>query len=112
MSVHTCPACKGAPAKPALAHINTGADSNGHYWSEVVMTCRVCEGNGSVNGWVLGRYHKGRKHKAVRVACKESLKHAADRLGIKPSQLSAYEHGYADLPAVQQQGKEDGNGMD
>lgn len=102
MSVHTCPACKGEPAKPVLAFFNTGEDSTKHYAKEVVIPCRVCDGSGAVTGWSLMRYHKGRKHRADRVECGETLFHAAQRLGVSPAELSAYEHGYADLPCSEQ----------
>lgn len=99
--VHVCPACQGEPAKPALAFFNTGEDYTKHYAAEVTMPCRVCEGTGAVNGWVLLRHHKGRKHRADRVERGETLLHAAQRLGVSSAELSAYEHGYADLPNAQ-----------
>ncbi|MGE5623104.1 MAG: hypothetical protein ACM3WS_08115 [Bacillota bacterium] len=96
MSVHTCPACNGEPAKPVLAFFNTGEDST-NYAKEVAIPCRVCDGSGAVTGWSLMRYHKGRKHKADRAENGETLFHAAQRLGVSSAELSAYEHGYADL---------------
>lgn len=98
MTVHQCPACKGEPAKPAMAHFNTGEDTDKHYFAEVTLPCKVCKATGTVSGWVLLRYHKGRKHRADRVERGETLFHAAQRLGVSSAQLSAYEHGYADLP--------------
>jgi hypothetical protein len=103
VSIHTCPACKGEPAKSVLAFFNTGQDYRQHYVKEVVMPCRVCNGAGSVTGWVLMRHHKGRKHRSDRVERGETLFHAAQRLGVSPSELSAYELGYSDLPAAKEQ---------
>lgn len=102
--LHTCPACNGEPAKPMLAHFNTGLDSSKHYFREIVMPCRVCDGAGTVTPHVLVRYFMGRKHREERVARNEALFHAAKRLGVSSAQLSAYEHGYADLPPPPQEG--------
>ncbi|HVL77616.1 MAG TPA: helix-turn-helix transcriptional regulator [Noviherbaspirillum sp.] len=98
MDVHRCPACNGEPAKPTLAFFNTGENWRKHYAAEVTLPCQVCKATGMVSGWVLLRYHKGRKHKADRVERGETLFHAAKRIGVSSAELSAYEHGFADLP--------------
>lgn len=95
-----CPACNGVPAKPALAHFNTGEDSAGHHWKEVTIPCGVCKETGKVSVAVANRFHEGRSHMKERVANGETLYHAARRLGVTPAQLSAYEHGKADLPTA------------
>jgi RecJ-like exonuclease len=115
MSTHICPACEGKPAKPTTAFFNTGPDWRKHYAAEVTLTCQVCKATGIVTDYALMRYHKGRKHMADRKERGETLFHAAQRLGVSSSQLSAYELGYADLPnthIAQRQGnntKESGN---
>lgn len=98
-ATHRCPACKGEPAKPALAFFNTGEDSAKHYAAEVIMRCRVCNEVGTVSDEVNLRWLNGRAHSAARKQRGESLFNAARRLGVKASELSAYEHGHADLPA-------------
>jgi hypothetical protein len=98
MNVHSCPACEGKPAKPTTAFFNTGPDWRKHYVAEVTLICQVCKATGIVTDYALMRYHKGWQHMADRKERGETLFHAAQRLGVSPSQLSAYELGYADLP--------------
>lgn len=102
MTDHICPACKGDPAKPAIAFFNTGEDYTKHYAAEVTMSCRVCDSTGVVSDEINKRWYSGRLHRDARVQRGETLFHAAQRLRVSPAQLSAYEHGFADLPTAKE----------
>jgi hypothetical protein len=93
-----CVKCNGEPAKPAVAFINTGEDWTKHRQEVVTIECELCGGSGKISLAVASRYHEGKQHREDRVARAEMLFHAAQRLGVSSAELSAYEHGYRDLP--------------
>lgn len=104
MTQHRCPACEGVPPSPVLAFINTGEDASKHRQELLTVQCNVCNGAGRVSDDILRRFNRGRDLRTARVAAGISLKEAADALGVSPSELSAYEHGYADFSAAESDG--------
>lgn len=104
MSNCTCPACEGVPPSPVLAFINAGEDFTKHRQEVVTTQCKVCNGAGVVGESILHRFKAGKEFREVRVNLGVSLFESAKALGVTPAQLSAYEHGYADLPTGQTAG--------
>lgn len=93
-----CPSCNGEKEHRGIAFFNTGEDSSGHKQAAVAIECQLCAGAGKVTQMVAQRHAVGRKHREDRIALNESLYEAAKRLGVRPAELSACEHGFRDLP--------------
>lgn len=89
-----CPLCKGE--KRLHAHINYGFNeatgTGDDAWGDVI--CITCDGNGEITQDHARRIAHGEVLRAERVARGETLYHAAQRLGITPTQLSAIESGH------------------
>lgn len=95
----TCPDCSGERKLHAFVD---GRHPNGKRFGELRMIdCMTCEGAGTIptekEAWIVA----GRRHRTARVAHGESMKAAADRLGISPVALNAMESGRADPAALE-----------
>ncbi|MDH3360097.1 MAG: helix-turn-helix domain-containing protein [Desulfobulbaceae bacterium] len=84
-----CPICEGK--KKGLAFLNRGEDYRTHTQQEIV--CLTCNGQGTITTEMMNRINKGKELRKRRIAKRLTLRQAASKLGILPSQLSAIEHG-------------------
>jgi DnaJ-class molecular chaperone len=89
MSESACPKCGGF-RRIGPVHINRG--SLPHLWLSSVP-CRFCHGSGTVSEERRVAHERGERLRAERVARNESLREAAQRLGVSASKLSALERG-------------------
>ncbi len=89
-----CPDCKGA--KDVFAFVNTGPDASKH--RSGMMPCRRCSGRGAVPFQMAEWMRQGRLMRDARVARRESLREAAQRLGMGSAVLSRLEQGYEPIP--------------
>ncbi len=66
---------------------------NGGRGSVETYNCHTCNGVGTITPEHATRIDAGKKLRAERLSRDESLMEAAKRMGIRPSELSAIEHG-------------------
>ena len=59
------------------------------------MPCADCDGTGQWSAERLELYERGQRYREQRVLRGESLREAAKRLGVSPTQLSNFELGKA-----------------
>lgn len=85
----TCPHCEGQ--KGAHCFINRGPDIRKH--SVEWRDCLTCGGTGVIDRQRAALIEQGREMREARVARRESLLEASQRLGLSPAELSAIEHG-------------------
>lgn len=88
LQVH-CPTCEGR--KELFAFMNTGEDWRKHRQGRI--PCLTCSGTGEVDDGYPERLAVGKKMHDERVARGETLMAAATRMGMRPAELSALEHG-------------------
>ena len=84
-----CPRCEGR-GYVGPVHINRGSRS--HQWIEK-MDCDLCRTIGKIDGRQRKAIELGSKLREKRLARDESLRECAQRLGLKASELSAFETG-------------------
>lgn len=98
----TCPHCNGA--KRGLCFLD-GVDKDGHHvgWQEI-RDCSTCQGTGEVDDITAKRIEAGRKLRRARLDKYESMREAAQRLGIRVVEYSQIEHGRLDHPILWSQG--------
>jgi hypothetical protein len=84
-----CPHCNGRGGGEAF--INRGPDISTH--SREWVDCMQCSGAKYVDADVVRRIEKGQAMRDARVARKQSLLEASQRMGISSAELSAIEHG-------------------
>lgn len=100
----TCPECDG---RGTFAAFVDGHRPDGTAWGEFrpAVQCFLCGGAGKIPEEHLKWRAIGEAHRKARVKRMESIREAAERLGVSPSQLSAMEYGRLD-PALLHQPKE------
>ncbi len=85
----TCPRCEGK-GHIGPVHINRG--NKPHEWVEK-MDCDFCRTSGEITDDHMKAIGLGKQLREKRVGREESLRDAAKRFGMKPSELSAFETG-------------------
>lgn len=85
-----CPVCRGDGTVAAFL------DTAERGWFDPALPCSLCGGTGQISEQQAAWRTVGRAHYRARVARQESIMECADRLGIRPAELSAMEHGRAD----------------
>lgn len=94
----TCETC-GGRGSTGPVHINRGDAP--HEWRES-MPCRDCAGTGRWTAERHARWQAGQKMRAERLARGESLREAAQRMGITPARLCDIEAGRAALDKLKE----------
>lgn len=84
-----CQLCAGR--KSALAHINTGPESNQHHWKRV--NCSVCDGAGTVTEDKQVVFERGQQLRKQRLDAGLTLSDYARQHNMTPAQVSALEFG-------------------
>jgi len=85
----TCPHCEGR-GYVGPVHINRG--NKPHEWVEK-MECDLCRTTGKIDGRQRQALELGKRLRNKRLSRDESLYECAQRLGLKASELSAFETG-------------------
>lgn len=87
----TAPVCADHGRVVGAAHINTGPDSRGHYFMQIIECerCRVERERIEQSG----AYREGQSLRKMRVDRGISLRRAADTLAVSPTVLSRIERG-------------------
>lgn len=85
-----CPSCNNIPPGPKLCFAHNATCCMPEIRND---PCDFCGGLGHVSLEKAEAWVTGRKMREERLARNESLREAAKRMGIKPSELSAIEHG-------------------
>ena len=93
-----CPSCDGRGSSAGFICFADGSDQRSGY--NDAIQCSLCRGAGSISLETAERFRIGREHYKARVARDESLMECAKRLGLKPSELSAMEHGRAPVTRI------------
>lgn len=90
-----CPRCDGRGWVGPI-HINRG--DKPHEWRKR-MDCDLCRATGTISDDVRDAIELGRRFRERRIARDESLREAAQRLGMRASELSALETGRGGMAA-------------
>lgn len=90
----TCPCCDGRGSNAGFICYADGSGTRSQY--DEAITCDLCKGVGKIAKQIAQWLEIGRAHYLNRVARDESVMECAKRLGLRPSQVSAMEHGRAD----------------
>ncbi len=85
------PCCADHGRVVGAAHINTGPDSRGHYFMQVIEceNCRIARERIEQSG----AYREGQSLRRMRLERYISLREAANTLGVSPTVLSRIERG-------------------
>ncbi len=93
-----CPHCDGTGKIQSFAFLNRGEDWRTHTQEYVNADCNACAGYGHLHQWVLDQIAAGKKHRQQLQDNNESMRDAAQRLGISAAELSKAERGLTPLP--------------
>ena len=92
MELVTCPTCSGAKRSVAIVRGAFGP-RGGLTCREMVFDCPTCKGNGTITNDHLLRIKRGEKMRRERIDRGETLRQAAERMGIDYVELSHIEGG-------------------
>ena len=90
-----CFDCHGKGTRAAFVDAEMGG------WFDPAIKCSMCGGTGKITGQKSEWHQIGRRFYEARVARAESVRECANRLGIRPAELSAMEHGRSDPSSLQ-----------